>query len=120
MLAPQERYALILLISVAICLTAATLMLESVGKAAFSGTFSRDTPDGALVRYQGMVESVSMTRDGGHSIARIGEVTVFIPGSAGLVPPLKAGETVTLVGTASTYRGEREIVIQTAADIHRG
>ena len=120
MLAPEERYALILLLSVAICLTSATLILESVGKAAFSSPFSRDSPDGALVSFHGVVESVSMTRDGGHSIARIGGVTVFIPGSAGLMQPLRAGETVTLLGKASTYRGEREIVLETASDLRRG
>lgn len=120
MLAPQERYAFILLLSVAISLTLAAFVLESTGKASFAVPFSKDSsPDGTLVSYEGVVEKVSITREGGHSIARIGGVSVFIPGSAGLSPPLRTGETVTLLGTTATYRGEREIVISNQADIIR-
>lgn len=119
MLAPHERYALLLMTLIAMALLATTLVLETVGKTPFATPFSRESPDGALVSHTGTVEKVTVIPGGGHVIARIGGITVFIPGSAGHLPPLQEGERITLIGTAATYRGEREIVVSSAGDIRR-
>jgi len=117
MLTRQERNAFILLVIVTIVIITAFLVIESIGKSTFSTQFTRTTPDGTLVRLDGNVDRVTVTKNGGDLIFDVNGTTVFIPASTVDGVSLKKGDVVQLYGIVQTYHGEKEILVQQPGDI---
>lgn len=120
MLGRQERTALCLLLAVAAVVTAGHGILTLVGKEPFARPFTNTTADGELVFFEGIIDEVTTTRSGGHVNLRIRNTPVFIPAQVARDIPLTRGEKVFLYGIVETYRGEKEIVVNSAGDIRIG
>lgn len=117
MLGHQERTAILLLIGVAVVVIASHLILSSVGKQPFSRPFTNTTPDGELVFLEGTIDQASLTNTGGHVTLRIRNLTVFIPAQVARDLTFQKGQRLSLYGVVETYRGEKEIVVESAGDI---
>jgi len=113
----QERIAILLLISVAGIVIGAHLVLGFVGKHPFASDFSNRSADGELVTAHGTIDQVTITKNGGHILLKIDNVTVFIPAQVTGSVSYAKGQNVTLYGTVQTYRGEKEIIVGSADDI---
>ncbi len=120
MLGRQERTALYLLLAVAAAVTVGHGILTLVGKEPFARPFTNTTADGELVFFEGIIDEVTTTRSGGHVNLRIRNTPVFIPAQVARDIPLTRGEKVFLYGIVETYRGEKEIVVNSAGDIRIG
>lgn len=117
MLGRQERTAILLLIGAAVIVIAAHGILTSVGKQPFAHPFTNATADGELVFIEGMIDQTSLTKNGGHVTLRIRNLTVFVPAQIARDLAFQKGQRVSLYGTVETYRGEKEIVVNSAGDI---
>jgi hypothetical protein len=117
MLDRKERIALALLIGVALVVSAAALVLESVGKAPFYSQFSNTSQDGALVSLEGPVEKVTWTRDGAHVQLVVRGVNVFVPSAAEYGIVIAEGDNAALYGVVQTYRGEKEVMVESPGDL---
>jgi len=117
MLLRQERIALSLLCIVAGGLIIASIVLASVDNATLASEFSADAKDGMLVHLSGMAGDVRATQSGGHIIASVNGTKVFIPSGIAREVSLHPGDEVSLYGIVQTYRGEREIVVNSHTDI---
>lgn len=117
MLGHQERTALLLLIVVAIIVVAAHGVLTSMGKESFVVPLTDQSADGDLVRVDGVLEQVSLTRNGGHMNLVINNHSVFVPAPAGAGLELRKGDLVSVIGTIQTYHGKKEIVVSSREDI---
>jgi len=113
----QERIAILLLICVAGIAIGAHLVLGTIGKHPFASEFSNRSADGELVTAHGIIDQVTITKNGGHIILKIDNITVFIPAQAAGPVSYTKGKNITLYGTVQTYRGEREILVGSAEDI---
>lgn len=113
----QERVAVLLLIGVAVSVVAAHLILGSIGKHPFSKPFTIDSADGELVHVEGIIDQVAMTKTGGHMTLQINNLTIFIPAQAVRDLSVKKGENISVYGIVETYRGKKEIVVNSADDI---
>lgn len=114
----QERVAVLLLIGVAVAVIAAHLILGSLGKQPFSKPFTNNSADGELVHLEGTVDQVALTRTGGHMIVQIDNLTIFIPAQAARDLVMNKGANVSVFGIVETYRGKKEIMVNSADDIH--
>lgn len=113
----QERTAILLLVAVAGIAIGAHLVLGFIGKHPFASDYSNSSADGELVSTHGTIGEVMVIKNGGHLILVVDNVTVFIPAHvAGSVSYAK-GQNIMLYGTVQTYRGEKEIVVNSAGDI---
>ncbi len=117
MLGRQEKTALLILLGVAVIVLAAHGALTVNGKGPFATVFSNHSADGDLVILQGTVNQVSMTKNGGHVILSVNNQTVFVPSQAAQGHSFRKGQNVSLFGTVETYRGEKEVVVNSATDI---
>ena len=117
MLVRQERIALALLIGVALIIIAAHGLLSALGKYPFARPFTNTTPDGELVFFNGTIESVSISRTGGHVTLHISNQTVFIPSEAAAGMSFRKDGRIVLFGTVQTWHGKKEIVVGSAEDI---
>ena len=117
MLDRKERIALALLIGVALVVSAAALVLESVGKAPFYSQFSNTSQDGALVFLEGPVDKVTWTRDGAHLQLVVRGVNVFVPSAAEYGLAVVEGDNAALYGVVQIYRGEKEVVVESPGDL---
>jgi hypothetical protein len=117
MLDRKERIALGLLIGVALVISAAAFVLESVGKAPFYSQFSNTSQDGALVSLEGPVEKVTWTRDGAHVQLVVRGVNVFVPSAAEFGIAIAEGDNAALYGVVQTYRGEKEVMVESPGDL---
>lgn len=117
MLLRQERIALSLLCIVAGGLLIASIVLASVDNEALASEFSVDAKDGMLVHLSGVAGDVRATQSGGHIIASVNGTKVFIPSDIAREVSLHSGDEVSLFGIVQTYRGEREIVVNSQTDI---
>jgi hypothetical protein len=117
MLGHQERTAILLLIGVAAIVIAAHVVLSGVGKQPFARPFTSATPDGELVFLDGTIDQASLTKTGGHVTLRIQNLTVFVPAQAAQGLSFQKGQRISLYGIVETYRGEKEIVVDSAGDI---
>ncbi len=118
MLVPQERRALLLLVSVFVVVAAGAAVLEYLGPSAFATPFSPDLPDGTLASVRGAVEEVTAA-NGGHLICRVGGVRVVVPASAVPDPEPEKGDLVVCYGVVSTYAGAKELTVRDAGDLVR-
>ena len=117
MLGRQERLAILLLLTVAAIVVAAHLVLEQVGKRPFTTEFSDLSRDGDLVIFSGIIESVSITKTGGHCVLKVDNLSIFIPGRIAAGQAFSPGTAITVIGTVQTYQGEKEVVIDSLSDI---
>ena len=117
MLERQERTALILLVVVTGALLCAHFALSAVAEPFFASPFSNSSRDGELVVLEGRVEDLRATATGGHLMLDVAGVPVFIPGSVAAGLDLTINDSVVLCGVVQTYRGEKEIVIESPGDI---
>jgi hypothetical protein len=117
MLDRKERVALALLIGVALTVSAAAFVLESVGKAPFYTPFTNKSQDGAFVVLRGPVDKVTWTRDGAHLQMVVSGVNVFVPSAAEYGVLIVKGDNATLYGVVQTYRGEKEVMVESPDDL---
>jgi DNA/RNA endonuclease YhcR with UshA esterase domain len=117
MLGRQERTVILLLLVVAVIVITAHLVLTAAGKQPFAHPFTNATADGELVYLEGSVDQVTLTRTGGHMTMRIHNLTVFIPAQAVQGRAFQKGQNISVFGTVTTYRGEKEIVVNSAGDL---
>jgi DNA/RNA endonuclease YhcR with UshA esterase domain len=117
MLGYQERTAILLLIGVAAMVIAAHFLLAGVGKEPFAHPLTNTTGDGELVYLEGTIDKASLTKTGGHVILQIRNTTIFVPAQAARDFTFQKGQRISLFGTVETYRGEKEIVVNSAGDI---
>jgi DNA/RNA endonuclease YhcR with UshA esterase domain len=117
MLGRQERTALLLLVVTACIVIAAHGALTLLGKEPFARPFSPSVPDGELVHGEGTIAEAGFTKTGGHVNLKVGNVTVFVPAASAKGLSFTKGQNVSFYGIVETYRGEKEIVIQSADDI---
>ena len=117
MLLRQERIALFLLCIVALGLVIATAILAGVDNATLATEYRADSRDGIFVHLSGVTAEVRTTQAGGHIIATVNGTKVFIPSDTARDVALNPGDQVSLYGIVQTYRGEREIVVNSHTDI---
>ncbi|PKL69374.1 MAG: hypothetical protein CVV30_07360 [Methanomicrobiales archaeon HGW-Methanomicrobiales-1] len=113
----QERVAILLLIGVAVAVIAAHLILGSLGKQPFSKPFTNNSADGELVYVEGTIDQVALTKTGGHMTVQINDITIFIPAQAARDLVVKKGDRISAYGIVETYRGKKEIMVNSAEDI---
>ena len=113
----QERTAILLLVGVAFIVIGAHFVLGTLGKHPFASEYSNRSADGELVSAHGTIGEATVTKNGGHLLLKVDNLTVFVPAQvAGSVSYAK-GQNVTLYGTVQTYRGEKEILVGASGDI---
>jgi DNA/RNA endonuclease YhcR with UshA esterase domain len=117
MLLRQERIALILLCIVAGGLIIVSAVLAGVDNATLATEYRDDSRDGIFVHLSGVTAEVRTTQAGGHIIATVNGTKVFIPSDTARDVALNPGDQVSLYGIVQTYRGEREIVVNSHTDI---
>ena len=114
----QERVALLLLVAVAIVVIAAHLVLAGLGKQPFARPFSQNSSDGELVIVDGQVDRITLISNGGHMVLQVNNLSVFLPAQVAEGISLQKGDRILAYGTVQTYRGNKEIVVDSAGDIH--
>lgn len=117
MLLRQERIALGLLCAVTAVIILTSVVLNGMDRTSFAGAYHDQVPDGVLVQITGEIGELSRTRTGGHLIARVDGIPVFIPSPTAEKVSLRNGDQVRIIGMVQTYRGEKEIVVQSPDDI---
>lgn len=117
MLLRQERLALGLLCAVTMIIILTSVVLYGIDRTNFAEPYHDEVPDGSLVEINGEVGELSKTRTGGHLVARVDGIPVFIPSDTAEKVSLRKGDHVRIIGIVQTYRGEKEIVVQSPADI---
>lgn len=113
----QERAAILLLVAVVIIVTAAHLVLASLGKQPFARPFTSNSTDGELVFIEGRVDQITLTKNGGHMIVRVNNLSIFVPAQAIRDQSLQKGDRISVYGLVQTYQGKKEIVVSTADDM---
>ena len=114
----QERMAIVLLLGVVVIVAAAHLILGSLGKPLFARPYSSGSSDGELVVFEGNIDQVSLTKNGGHLTAASGNLSLFIPADIASRITLVKGDHIVVYGIVQTYRGKKEIVVNSAEDVH--
>jgi len=117
MLERQERTALVVLVCVVGIVLAAHLLFDAVARPLVATPYSEEVPDGALVLLEGRVEEVRTTSTGGHRILTVNGTAVFLPQDMAAGLEIDKDASVALYGVVQTYRGKREVVVASAADI---
>jgi DNA/RNA endonuclease YhcR with UshA esterase domain len=112
----QERIALFLLVGVTTFVVAANIALSFVGKQPFARPFSETSLDGEMVVIEGTVAKISPIENGGHLSVLVGNTTIFIPASAARGIVVQRNDMIRAYGIVETYRGKKEIVINTVED----
>ncbi|MCX6682781.1 MAG: hypothetical protein NTY71_07355 [Methanoregula sp.] len=113
----QERIAFLLLIAVALVVIASHLVLDTLGKRPFTSPFTNNSADGELVYFSGTINRLSLTKSGGHLIIDVNNISIFISNQIAADLTLRKGENVTIIGIVQTYRGNKEIIVQSTSDI---
>jgi DNA/RNA endonuclease YhcR with UshA esterase domain len=113
----QERVALLLLAGVAVAVLVAHLALSAYGKQPFAHSFTNSSADGELVIIEGTVDRASVLENGGHLVLQVNNLSIFIPSQAAQNLILHEGDIISVYGTVQTYRGKKEIVVNSRDDI---
>jgi DNA/RNA endonuclease YhcR with UshA esterase domain len=116
----QERMALVLLCVVLVAVISAHLVLTHLGKSPFASPYSERSEDGALVIVNGTIADISLTKTGGHVILQVDNVSVFIQNDIAGSINLSRGARISAIGVVQTYRGKKEIVVQSVSDVLDG
>jgi len=117
MLVRQERIAIVLLCAVSVTILAASVILTGMDKADLASEYTPLSDEGTLVHLHGQVHEIRATKTGGHVAASVNGTTVFIPADVAVTVTLYPGDQVSLYGIVETYRGEKEVVVNSARDI---
>ena len=117
MLERQEKTALVVLVCVVGIVLGAHLLFDAVARPLAATPYSEAVPDGALVILEGGIETIKTTSTGAHLILTVNGTPVFLPENVAATLELHENENVTLYGIVQTYRGKREVVVSSAADI---
>ena len=113
----QERMAILLLVGVAIIVIVAHLVLAGLGKQPFARPFTNSSADGELVVVEGKIDQISLTKSGGHMTVSVNNLSVFLPAQVVQEITLQKGDTISVYGIVQTYRGKKEIVVNSAGDV---
>ena len=117
MIIRQERIALVLLCVVSAAVITASIILTGIDKADISSEYTPLSREGTLVHLQGQVDEVRATKTGGHIAASVNNTAIFIPADVAGTVTLHPGDLVSLYGIVQTYRGEKEVVVNSPRDI---
>lgn len=117
MLVRQERIAIILLCAVSVTILAASVILTGMNKADLASEYTPFSDEGTLVHLQGQVQEIRITKTGGHIAASVNGTPVFIPADVAGTVTLHPGDQISLYGIVQTYRGEKEVVVNSPRDI---
>lgn len=117
MLERQEKIAIVTLVCIVGIVLATHLLFDAVGRTMVAAPYSEEVPDGALTLIEGKVDEVRRTSTGGHLVLTVNGTSVFLPQDVARTLDIGEGENVTLYGIAQTYRGKREVVVSSAADV---
>jgi hypothetical protein len=113
----QERVAICLLLGVACLVITAHLVLGTLGKQPFARPFTNDSADGELVITGGTIDQITITKNGGHMNVYLANVTLFVPAQIAEELILRKGDAISAYGVVQTYRGKKEIIIDSGEDI---
>ncbi len=113
----QERVAILLLVSVALVVIIAHLVLAGLGKQPFARPFTDSSSDGELVVIDGQIDRITLTKSGGHMTVSVNNLSIFMPAQVVREISLQKGDRVSIYGVVQTYRGKKEIVVNAAEDI---
>jgi len=113
----QERVAFLLLVAVAVVVIAAHLALAVLGKQPFARPFSMNASDGELVVVEGQIDRITLISNGGHMVLEVNNLSVFLPAQIAGGISLQKGDRIMAYGTVQTYRGNKEVVVDSAGDI---
>jgi DNA/RNA endonuclease YhcR with UshA esterase domain len=113
----QERVAILLLVAVTISVIMCYLLLISIGKEPFATAYSNRSVDGELVMVQGDIDKITILENGGHILLEIDSSMVFIPAQVAGDLSFTKGANISLYGTVETFRGKKEIVVNSADDM---
>ena len=113
----QERYAILLLVSVALVVILAHFALAGLGKQPFARPFTDSSADGELVVVEGQIDRIALTTGGGHAIVSLDNISLFLPAQVIQAVPLQKGDRISVYGTVQTYRGKKEIVVNAPEDV---
>jgi DNA/RNA endonuclease YhcR with UshA esterase domain len=113
----QERMAALLLVSVAIVVIIAHVVLTGLGKQPFARPFTNSSPDGELVVVEGQIDQITLTKSGGHMTASVNNLSIFLPSQVVQGVSLQKGDRISVYGIVQTYRGKKEIVVSAAEDV---
>jgi len=113
----QERYAVLLLVGVALVVIVAHFVLAGLGKQPFARPFTDNSADGELVVVDGQIDRITLTTSGGHAIVSLDNISVFVPEQVIQKVPLQKGDRISVYGTVQTYRGKKEIVVNAPEDV---
>ncbi len=117
MLERQEKIALLMLVGVVAVIFAAHLLFDAFAMPLVAAPYSEDLPDGTLAVIGGRIEEIKATATGGHLILTVNGTMIFLPENVAATLEFSENESVTLYGTVQTYRGKREVVVNSARDI---
>jgi DNA/RNA endonuclease YhcR with UshA esterase domain len=113
----QERVAILLLVGVAIVVIVAHFVLAGVGKQPFARPVTDSSSDGELVLVEGCIDQITLTKSGGHMIAGVNNLSVFLPTNVVRAVSLQKGDRISVYGIVQTYRGKKEIVVSSPEDV---
>ncbi|MDD1684684.1 MAG: hypothetical protein LUQ19_02200 [Methanoregula sp.] len=113
----QERMAILLLAGVALTVIAAHVILAGLGKQPFAHPFSNTSADGELVVIEGQIDQIALTKSGGNLVLNMNNLSIFLPAHVIQGLSLKKGDSIIVYGTVQTYRGKKEIVVNSPEDI---
>ncbi len=113
----QERVAILLLVGVAGAVIIAHAVLAGLGKQPFARPFTTSSPDGELVVVEGQIDQITLTKNGGHMTVQMNNTSIFLPVQVVQAVSLQKGDRIVVYGIVQTYRGKKEIVVNSADDI---
>jgi DNA/RNA endonuclease YhcR with UshA esterase domain len=113
----QERMAVLLLVSVAMIVIAAHLVLTGIGKQPFARPFTNNSSDGELVFLEGQIDRITLTNSGEYATMSVNNLSIFLPARVVQEVSLQKGDRISLYGIVQTYRGKKEIVVSAPEDV---
>lgn len=115
-LSRPEKKAVIILVIVIIALAVLFAVTTFVIPDRGAVDYYEDISDGTLVKLEGVVYDTKITNTGGHLIANVSGVTVFVyKGGSSLF--LMKDDRVKVIGKTETYAGHKEIYVDKISDI---
>lgn len=115
-LSGRKESPILLCIVSAVILTT-SVILSGIDKSYLASDYHPLSDEGALVRLAGTVEELRITKTGGHIAASVNGTSVFIPADVAEKVSLHEGDIISLYGVVQTYRGEKEVVVNSPEDI---
>lgn len=113
----QERMAVLLLVSVAMVVIVAHLVLTGLGKQPFARPFTNSSSDGELVVLEGQIDRITLTNSGEYATMSVNNLSIFLPARVVQEVLLQKGDRISVYGIVQTYRGKKEIVVSAAEDV---